>query len=266
MTTRAEKYLKTAKLPHIWCPGCGHGTAVNALLEAFERMGIDQDKVVIVSGIGCASRAVLYLNFDSMHTTHGRALAFATGVKLARPELKVVVLMGDGDGCAIGGNHFIHSARRDIDLTAIILNNSIYGMTGGQLSPTTPVGSSTATSPNGNLMRPFDICSLAKAAGATYVARSTTYHVAQLARYFQKAISHTGFSVVDVISQCPTTFGRRNDMADPVDMVEWERDNAIPLAKAQQLSPKELEGKIVVGEFVDGSQSNGNGRGDGPLP
>ena len=229
-------------------------------------MGIDQDKTVIVSGIGCASRAVLYLNLDSMHTTHGRALAFATGIKLARPELKVIVLMGDGDCSAIGGNHFIHAARRDIDLTAIILNNNIYGMTGGQLSPTTPVGSNTATSPYGNLMRPFDICNLAKAAGATYVARGTTYHAAQLARYFQKAISHRGFSVVDVVSQCPTTFGRRNDMSDPVAMMEWERDNAIPIAKARQLPPKELEGKIVVGEFVNADQPNEGGGGNDPLP
>lgn len=266
MPSRVEKYLRTDKLPHIWCAGCGHGIAVNALLEAFERMEIDQDRTVIVSGIGCGSRAALYLNFDSMHTTHGRALAFATGIKLARPELTVVVLMGDGDSTAIGGNHFIHAARRDIDLTAIILNNSIYGMTGGQLSPTTPIGSNTATSPYGNLMRPFDICELAKAAGATYVARSTTYHAAQLARYFQKAISHRGFSVVDVISQCPTTFGRRNEMSDPVEMVQWERDNAIPISKARQLPPGELQGKIVVGEFVNGSKPNASGANRGAQP
>ncbi|MDO8671464.1 MAG: 2-oxoacid:ferredoxin oxidoreductase subunit beta [Dehalococcoidia bacterium] len=262
MMSRAERYLKTEKLPHIWCAGCGHGTALNALLVAFDQVQIDQNRTVVVSGIGCASRAVLYLNFNTMHTTHGRALAFATGIKLARPELTVVVLMGDGDACGIGGNHFIHSARRNIDLTAIILNNSIYGMTGGQLSPTTPIGSNTSTSPYGNLMRPFDICNLATAAGATYVARSTTYNVAQLARYCQKAISHSGFSVIDVISQCPTTFGRRNNMSDPVDMVEWERDNAISVAKARQLLPEELEGKIVVGEFVTG-QTNNNSKGNG---
>lgn len=266
MTQRTERYIQTARLPHIFCPGCGHGTAVNALIETFERMEIDQDQTVIVSGIGCASRAANYLDFDSLHTTHGRALPFATGIKLARPELTVVVIMGDGDCCAIGGNHFIHAARRDVELTAIVLNNGIYGMTGGQLSPTTPPGANTSTSPLGNSMRPFDICDLARAAGASYVARGTTFHVAQLTRYFQKALLHKGFSVVDVISQCPTTYGRRNKMSDPVEMLEWERDNAIPLSKAQHLSPDELRGKIVVGEFVNGNKPSEAGSGHEPLP
>ena len=191
-------------LPHTWCAGCGNGIVLGAFVRAFKKSGIDENKLVVVSGIGCSGRVTQYLNFDAVHTTHGRALAFATGIKLANPELKVVVMMGDGDALAIGGNHFIHAARRNVDLTAIIFNNSVYGMTGGQQSPTTPINASTTTTPYGNLENPFDVVSLAIAAGATYVARWTTAHVRQLERSIKDALLHRGFSVVDVITGCPT--------------------------------------------------------------
>ena len=182
----AEKYLRDAMMPHIWCPGCGHGIILNAVIRAIDKAGLDQDKTVIVSGIGCSSRASGYMNFDTIHTTHGRALAFATGIKVAKPELNVVVLTGDGDALAIGGNHFIHACRRNIDITTIIFNNSIYGMTSGQYSPMTPHGFLATTAPYGNIDRNFDVCDLAKAAGATYVARGTAYHAPQLSDYIGK--------------------------------------------------------------------------------
>src|SRR6056297_238686 len=166
-----EKYLRKDKLPHIWCPGCGHGTILNSFIRAFAESELDQDKTVVISGIGCSGRATGYLDFDSLHTTHGRAIAFATGVKMANPELNVVVMTGDGDGTAIGGNHLIHAARRNIDLTVVLYNNHVYGMTGGQYSPTTPKQAYAATAPWGHYEPMFDICKLAIGAGATYVAR-----------------------------------------------------------------------------------------------
>lgn len=197
-----KEYL--INLPHTWCAGCGNGIVLGAFIRAFKDSGIDEDKLVVVSGIGCSGRVTQYLNFDAIHTTHGRALAFATGIKLANPELKVVVMMGDGDALAIGGNHFIHAARRNIDLTTIIFNNSVYGMTGGQLSPTTPVNTKTTTTPYGNFENPFNIAELAIAAGASYVARWTTYHTKQLKKSIKEALLHKGFSVVEAITGCPT--------------------------------------------------------------
>ncbi len=248
----AEKYLRPAMMPHIWCPGCGHGIIMNAVLRAVEKLGLDQDKTVIVSGIGCSSRAAGYMNFDTLHTTHGRALAFATGVKVANPDLNVIVLSGDGDSLAIGGNHFIHACRRNIDITTIIFNNSIYGMTSGQYSPMTPQGKLATTAPYGNVDRDFDLCGLAKAAGATYVGRGTAYHAAMLADLVAKAIENKGFSVVEAISQCPTYYGRRNKLGSPIDMLTWQKESAVTAAAAAKLPAEKLEDKFIIGELYKG--------------
>ncbi|MDQ7797053.1 MAG: thiamine pyrophosphate-dependent enzyme, partial [Spirochaetia bacterium] len=204
---------------------------------------------VMVSGIGCSSRSVGYLDFDTLHTTHGRAIAFATGVKLARPRLKVIVITGDGDSAAIGGNHFIHAARRNIDITTIIINNDTYGMTSGQASPMTPHGMLGTTAPYGNVEYNFDLCELAKAAGATYVARATTYHYVLLEELISKAIMHKGFSVVEALSQCPTYFGRKNKIGGPVETLNWIKDQTINVKAAAALPPEKREGKILIGEL-----------------
>ena len=203
----------------------------------------------MVSGIGCSSRASGYMNFNTVHTAHGRALTFATGIKLAKPELNVIVITGDGDSTAIGGNHFIHAARRNIDLTTIIFNNNIYGMTGGQYSPLTPVGSKASTAPHGHIERPFDIAALASAAGATYVARGTAFHAAMLTDLIVKGIENKGFSVIDAITQCPISFGRKNKMGSAANMMEWQRDHAVPVQAMAKMSPEELEGKFAIGEL-----------------
>lgn len=248
----AEKFLRTNHLAHIWCPGCGNGTVLAAIVRAIGELGLDQDKTAIVSGIGCSSRASGYMNFDTLHTAHGRALTFATGIKLARPELNVIVLTGDGDATAIGGNHFIHAARRNIDLTTIIFNNGIYGMTGGQYSPLTPTGSVATTAPYGHIERPFDITKLAIAAGATYVARGTAYHTKMLTDNVVKAIKHKGFSVIDVITQCPTSYGRKNKMGEATAMMEWQKNNAVTVEAAAALPPEQLAGKFIIGELYCG--------------
>jgi len=244
-----EKYLRKSALPHIWCPGCGNGIVLASILRAIEKLGLDQKKTIIVSGIGCSSRASGYMNFNTIHTAHGRALAFATGIKLANPELNVLVITGDGDSTAIGGNHFIHAARRNIDLTTIIFNNNIYGMTGGQSSPLTPQSSKSTTAPFGHLERPFDIPALAIAAGATYVARGTAFHATMLTDLIFKGIQNKGFSVIDAITQCPIGFGRKNKMGTASKMMEWQRDNAVMVQAVAKLSPQDLEGKFVIGEL-----------------
>ena len=214
-------YFRQDRLPHIWCPGCGHGTVTGALVRAIDRLGLDKNKVCIVSGIGCSSRAVGYLDFDTLHTAHGRALAFATGIKLARPDLKVIVMTGDGDCTAIGGNHFIHAARRNIGITTIVMNNEIYGMTSGQYSPMTPKGMFGTTAPYGTVERSFDLCELARASGATFVGRSTTYHVPLLIDLIEKALQNDGFSVVESVGQCPTYLGRKTKIGDAVPLLNW---------------------------------------------
>jgi 2-oxoglutarate ferredoxin oxidoreductase subunit beta len=240
------EFLRTRFMPHIWCPGCGHGIVLGALLRAVERMALERNNVVMVSGIGCSSRIEGYADFHTLHTLHGRALAFATGVKLARPELTILVPMGDGDALAIGGNHFIHAARRNIDLTAIIMNNQTYGMTGGQSSPMAGCGEYATTSPFGNLDAPFDAVQLATAAGATFVARSTTYHVQELSRILEQAIWHRGFSVVEVLSQCPSYYGRKNNKGEAVEMLKWYRDNTISVS-----ATGDTDGKTRIGVFLD---------------
>ena len=240
-------YLRERFFPHIWCPGCGHGIVLNALLRAIEKLGINKSDIVMVSGIGCSARIAGYVDFHTMHTLHGRALAFATGVKMSRPELTVLVPMGDGDALAIGGNHFLHAARRNIDITAIIMNNRIYGMTGGQFSPLTGYGYFGTTAPFGNLDHDFDLIELSMAAGATFVARSTTYHVNELAGIIEKAIVHKGFSVVEAMSQCPTHFGRRNKIGSAVAMLEtYKKQTARLGSKAAEASPEKIRRGIFV--------------------
>lgn len=245
-----RKYLRLDKLPHIWCAGCGNGIIIQALLRAIDATGWDQDEIAVVSGIGCSSRSVGYLDFNTLQTTHGRALAFATGLKLAKPGLRVIVLTGDGDCAAIGGNHFIHAARRNIDITTIVFNNSIYGMTGGQYSPMTPPGRFATTAPYGQVEQALDICKLAEAAGATYVARGTVYHATQLSSLILDALKHNGFSVVEVITPCPTGYGRRNKLGEAADMLRWQKDNAVPISVAKNQDPQTLAGKIVTGELL----------------
>jgi 2-oxoglutarate ferredoxin oxidoreductase subunit beta len=244
-----EKYIRQSALPHIWCPGCGNGILLAAIFRAVDKLQLDQKKTVIVSGIGCSSRASGYMNFNTVHTAHGRALTFATGIKLANPELTVLVITGDGDSTAIGGNHFIHAARRNIDITTIIFNNNIYGMTGGQSSPLTPLGSKATTAPFGVVERPFDIATLAIAAGATYVARGTAYHAKMLTDLVAKGIENKGFSVIDAITQCPISYGRKNKMGDAPKMMEWQRDHAVLVKAAAKLSSEELANKIIIGEL-----------------
>ena len=244
-----EKTMRVNRLPHIWCPGCGHGILMRDVAQAIENCGLDPDKVVIVSGIGCSSRAAGYMNYNTLHTTHGRALAFATGVKLANPELTVICITGDGDCTAIGGNHLIHACRRNIDITSIVFNNNIYGMTGGQYSPTTPHGEKGTTAPYGNIDYNFDIPKLAEAAGATFTGRCTVYHVQGAVKLIEDAINHHGFSLIEGMSVCPTYYGRKNKKGDSIAMMNWQKDVCIDAKVAAKLPPEKLEGKILIGEL-----------------
>jgi len=246
------QYLRhEKKFPLIWCAGCGNGIILGSMIRAVHELELSKDQVAMVSGIGCSGRTSTYVDFNTLHTTHGRALAFATGLKLARPELTTLVVMGDGDGLSIGGNHFIHAARRNIDLTAFIYNNSIYGMTGGQVSPTTPMGMIASTAPRGNIENSFDICKLAEAAGASFVARGTTYDTEMLDELVLRAIQKKGFSVLEIITPCPTIYGRYNRLGSAVKMLEAQRDYSVPVEEALRMSAAELEGKLVTGVFVD---------------
>ena len=244
-----SKFFREDKLPHIWCPGCGHGIIMRSIAQAIENLGLDKDNVVIVSGIGCSSRAPGYMDFNTLHTTHGRALAFATGVKHANPELEVIVITGDGDASAIGGNHLIHACRRNIGITTIVFNNNIYGMTGGQYSPTTPSGDLGTTAPYGNIDPTFDIAKLAAAAGATYSARTTAYHARPMTKYIEKAIAHKGFSLVEAISVCPTYYGRKNKKGNAVQMLNYLKDSFVDVKAAEKLPEEKLVGKHIMGEF-----------------
>lgn len=245
-------YLRTEKkFPLMWCSGCGNGIVLGSMLRAIDAIGLDKNQVAVVSGIGCSGRASTYVDFNTLHTTHGRALTFATGLKLARPEMTVLVVMGDGDALAIGGNHFIHSARRNIDLTAIIYNNYIYGMTGGQFSPTTPQGMIASTARAGNIEAAFDIVKLAEAAGAGFVARGTSFHTDQLDELMKKAIRRKGFSVVDVITHCPPIYGRYNRLGSATNMLKWQEEHALALEEVEGLSAEEVKDKFLTGVFVD---------------
>jgi len=252
ITKLIHKYLRhDKKFPHVWCPGCGIGIMLGALIRAIDRIGYEKDGIVLVSGIGCSGRLPVYVDFNTLHTTHGRALTFATGVKLAKPSLKVIAIMGDGDAVAIGGNHFIHAARRNIDITAIIVNNNIYGMTGGQYSPTTPYGMKSATTVYNNIEQAFKISELAVTAGAAFVGRGTVYHAKLLDSLMEKAFLKKGFSVVEVIAHCHTQYGRQNRLGSAVEMMEWQRDHAVTVEKAAKMKPEELEDKILMGVLVD---------------
>jgi 2-oxoglutarate/2-oxoacid ferredoxin oxidoreductase subunit beta len=252
VTKLIHKYLRhDKKFPHVWCPGCGIGIMLGALVRAIDQSGFTKDEIVLISGIGCTGRLPVYVDFNTLHTTHGRALTFATGVKLANPKLKVIVVMGDGDAVAIGGNHFIHAARRNIDITAIILNNSVYGMTGGQFSPTTPYGMRTTTTMFSNVEQAFKISELAVTAGAVFVARGTVYHARMLDGLFEKAFTKTGFSVVEVISHCHTQYGRLNRMGTAVEMMQWQKEHAVNVEKAAEMKEDDLADKFRIGVLVD---------------
>jgi 2-oxoglutarate ferredoxin oxidoreductase subunit beta len=252
VTKLIHKYLRhDKKFPHVWCPGCGIGIMLGALIRAIDRTGFEKDDIVLVSGIGCSGRLPVYVDFNTLHTTHGRALTFATGVKLAKPNLKVIVIMGDGDAVAIGGNHFIHAARRNIDLTAIIVNNSVYGMTGGQYSPTTPYGMRSTTTVYSNIEQDFRISELAVTAGAVFVGRGTVYHAKLLDSLIEQALLKKGFSVVEVISHCHTQYGRQNRLGSAVEMMQWQRDHALPVEKALKMKSEELKDKVLIGVLID---------------
>ena len=247
-----ERYLRSDRIPHIWCPGCGIGTTVNCFTRAIDESGIPMEQLAVVSGIGCTGRVAGYMHVDSFHTTHGRAIPFATGLKLAAPGMKVVVYSGDGDLFAIGGNHFIHAARRNIDMTVICVNNFNYGMTGGQLGPTTPLEARTATSPYGNFEPPFNLPRLVAAAGAPFVARWTVFHLRQLERCLAEALTRPGFSFVEVIAHCPTVYGRLNKQGQGTDGLRYFKEkgvvkNGADLAEADIA----LNGTITLGKFVD---------------
>ncbi len=247
-----ESLLRMDRMPHIWCPGCGIGTTVNCFARALEQSKLDLDKVAIVSGIGCTGRVAGYLNLDSFHTTHGRAIPFATGLKLANPDLKIVVYSGDGDLFAIGGNHFIHAARRNVDMTVICVNNLIYGMTGGQVAPTTPVTAKGTTYPYGSYDPPFNLPYLADSSGAGYVARWTVYHVRHVTKAIKEAIAHRGFSFVEIISPCPTLYSRRNRLGDGLDQMKFYKENSeIKNGADTKEVGMDFQGKIIVGKFVD---------------
>lgn len=244
-------YVRTSLLPTIFCPGCGHGVVTQAFVRAIKAEGWDKNEIIAVSGIGCSARTPSYPDVNGIQTTHGRALAYATGIKMTRPEKHVVLFLGDGDCTAIGGNHFLHACRRNIDMTVIVMNNSIYGMTGGQASPTTPYNGISTTTQYGNIDNALDICKLATAAGATFVARSTAYHAAQLDGLFRKAFANHGLSVVEVVCPCPTNFGRRNNFKQVGQMYDYLKDSSVSIEKFNSLPPEEQKGKIAIGIFTD---------------
>ncbi len=239
------------KFPHVWCPGCGLGIVLGSLVRALADSGLDKNQVVLVSGIGCSGRLPVYVDVGSVHTTHGRALTFATGIKLAKPELTVITVMGDGDATAIGGNHLIHAARRNLDVMAVIVNNQTYGMTGGQFSPTTPLGARATTATFGNIEPAFDIPALCATAGAAFVARATVYHVNGMDDLFVLAIRKRGFRVVEALSPCPTNFGRQNRMGSQIEMMRDYKRRAVPAERWDKLTEEEREGRFPVGVLVN---------------
>lgn len=247
-----DRFLKPGRIPHIWCSGCGIGIVFAAFVKALESSGIDLENTAVVSGIGCSGRAAGYLNLDTYHTTHGRAIPFATGLKLANPKLNVIVFSGDGDLFAIGGNHMIHAARRNVDLTVICINNFNYGMTGGQGGPTTPLEAKTTTTPYGCAEHPFNLVYLAKAAGAIYVSRWTVLHTYELRDAIVEAIKKPGFSFVEAVAPCHTGYVRRNKLGTALDLMRFYRENSF---RTDVLDPENtalpFEGKVAVGTFVD---------------
>ncbi len=251
-TQLIHKYLRHNKsFPHVLCPGCGHGIAVGSLIRSIHALGLTKDEVVLVSGIGCSGRMAVYMDFNTIHTTHGRALTFATGIKMANPELTVIALMGDGDAFSIGGNHLIHAARRNIGVMALILNNNIYGMTGGQCSSTTPPGAYSTTTPVGQLEKSFDIVRMAEAAGANFVARSTSFHPKLCDKIITKALDNPGFNLVEILSPCFTYYGRKNRYKNVVDMHQELKNETISLKAWRNLDPEKQSDRLPVGVFVE---------------
>jgi 2-oxoglutarate ferredoxin oxidoreductase subunit beta len=246
-----DDLLRTDRIPHIWCPGCGIGTAFSSCLKALKASGIDLQKTVMVSGIGCSGRGAGYVKLDSYHTTHGRAIPFATGMKLANPELNLVVFSGDGDLFAIGGNHFIHAARRNVDMTVICVNNFNYGMTGGQVAATTPYNAKTTTTPVGNPEAPFNLPLLAYASGANYVARWTVLHTRELIDCMEEALLKRGFSFVEVLAPCPINYGRRN-REKPIDTMKIYQEKTIIKNNAHPTEVEiDFQRGIILGKFLD---------------
>jgi 2-oxoglutarate ferredoxin oxidoreductase subunit beta len=238
--------------PTAFCPGCGGGTVLNLFCHAIEEMELNADEFISVTGIGCSSWILSpYFKGDTLHTTHGRSIAFATGVKVMKPDKKIVIIAGDGDLAGIGGNHLIHAARRNIDITVFLVNNYVYGMTGGQVSPTTPYKTNTTTTPFGNPEHPFKIAELVAAAGGVYVARWTTYHIFKLKKAMKEALEKPGFSFIEICSPCPTSYGRRVGMREGVDQLEHFKANSVNLKSAGKYSEEELEDKIIVGKLAD---------------
>jgi 2-oxoglutarate ferredoxin oxidoreductase subunit beta len=247
-----EGFLRMDRIPHIWCPGCGIGTVVSSFVEALKKSELDLDKVVVVSGIGCTGRVAGYIKLDSFHTTHGRAIPFATGIKLANPGLKVVVFSGDGDIAGIGGNHFIHAARRNMDLVVICVNNFNYAMTGGQVAATTPKNANASTAPYGNFEYAFSLPYLAEAAGATYVARWTALHLRRVTKSIQEALGRKGFSFIEVITPCVTLYARRNRLGDGLNLLKYYHDNSeIKHGADTRTVDIDYQGKLIVGKFVE---------------
>jgi 2-oxoglutarate ferredoxin oxidoreductase subunit beta len=259
MNRNYSEYLRSNQLPSVWCPGCGNGVIVKALLTAIDELGYRKDQILVISGIGCSGRTPFILDFNTMHTTHGRALAFATGVRLTRPDLKIIVVMGDGDASAIGGNHLIHAARRNIELTALVFNNSIYGQTGGQLAPTTPAGKYSTTTQLGNIEPAFDLVRLACGAGASFVARTTSVDFLQMVSYIRKALTHRGFALLDILTCCPTYFGRLNELREPYAMLGYLRESTVPLCDP-------LAECADVASFAPTGGANLTETGGAPLP
>ena len=253
MARDLEKYLRPGVQSTPFCPGCGHGILMNLILRAIDELGLSMDEMLFVSGIGCAAWIPSpNFNADTLHTLHGRAIAFATGAKMFNPKLKTMVISGDGDLTSIGGNHLIHAARRDIDLKVICANNMIYGMTGGQMASTTPEGACTSTSVEGNPYRPFDLCKLVLGAGGSYVARYSVTQPLSLINAIKKSLTMNGFTFIEVLSPCPTQFGRRNRYDSPADMFKTLMERCISSEEAVSFSEDELKDKIITGEFDNG--------------
>ncbi|MCL1827596.1 MAG: 2-oxoacid:ferredoxin oxidoreductase subunit beta [Candidatus Cloacimonetes bacterium] len=243
-----HKYLRhNKKFPHVWCAGCSNGIVLGSIIRAIADLKLAKDNVTMISGIGCSSRMPVYVDFNTGHSLHGRAIPFATGVKFHKPDQTVLIITGDGDATAIGGNHFIHACRRNLDVTVLVLNNNIYGMTGGQHSPTSPIGSITSTTPYGNIDGNFDICKLAIGAGATFVARATAFYTSETQNIIKEAISHKGVSIVEIVSSCPVIYGKMNKKGTPADMLKWQKENSITIEEANKLEPEKKEGKIIRG-------------------
>lgn len=255
-TNPLRKYIRKdngiEKLPHFFCSGCGCGQVLHYFTNAIDDLGLDLAKMVCIGGVGCTARIPVFLNVDVLHGVHGRTLAWAMGIKLTNPDIPVVIFAGDGDLTSIGGNHFIHAARRNLDVTVVCVNNLNFAMTGGQVAPTTPFGAHTMTTPYGNAEPKFDMCRLAESAGATHVERWTTSKSAQCVAAFKRGLQHKGFSLIEVISQCPTHFGRYAlHTGDPCKVVDWIDSNTLTKEQAAQKTQEELVGKYVCGKFIE---------------